>query len=178
MAAGAIDAGSDATLTLLAFDVGARRIGVAVGNTVSQSAREVGVLDVHAAGPDWPLLDKWIREWRPGGLVVGDPATLDGGDQPIRRRARGFAHELRRRYHLPVQQVDERTSSIEAAQRFAAGRASGARKRHQAAQLDALAAVVILERWLTEPASRIDLPTDIPASDHPIPEHPAPDPDA
>jgi putative Holliday junction resolvase len=63
---------------------------------------------------------------------------------------------------LPVQQVDERTSSIEAAQRFAAGRAAGARKRHQAAQLDALAAVVILERWLTEPQSRIPLPEDAP----------------
>ena len=44
--------------TLLGFDVGARRIGVAVGNTVSNSAREVGVLDVHAGGPDWPALDK------------------------------------------------------------------------------------------------------------------------
>ena len=147
-------------MTLLAFDVGARRIGVAVGNTVSSSAREVGVLDVHATGPDWPALDRWMREWKPDGLVVGDPATLDGGDQPIRKRAREFALELRRRYALEVQQVDERTSSIEAAQRFAAGRASGARKRHQAAQLDALAAVVILERWLTEPESRIPLPDE------------------
>ena len=154
--------------TLLAFDVGARRIGVAVGNTVSSSARELGVLDVHAAGPDWPALDRWVRDWKPDGLVVGDPATLDGGDQPIRRLARGFALELRRRYALPVGQVDERTSSIEAAQRFAAGRASGTRTRHQAAQLDALAAVVILERWLTEPQSRISLP----------PESPAPDSDA
>lgn len=153
----------NATMTLLAFDVGARRIGVAVGNTVSNSAREVGVLDVHAAGPDWPALDRWIREWKPDGLVVGDPATLDGGDQPIRLRARGFAREIRRRYDLPVTQVDERTSSIEAAQRFAAGRASGARKRHQAAQLDALAAVVILERWLAEPGSRIPL-SDEPAA--------------
>ena len=147
-------------MTLLAFDVGARRIGVAVGNTVSNSAREVGVLDVHATGPDWAALDRWMREWKPDGLVVGDPATLDGGDQPIRKRAREFALELRRRYALRVEQVDERTSSIEAAQRFAAGRASGARKRHQAAQLDALAAVVILERWLTEPQSRIPLPDE------------------
>ena len=144
--------------TLLAFDVGARRIGVAVGNTVSSSARELGVLDVHAAGPDWPALDRWMREWKPDALVVGDPATLDGGDQPIRRVARGFALELRRRYALPVSQVDERTSSIEAAQRFAAGRASGTRKRHQAAQLDAVAAAIILERWLAEPQSRIELP--------------------
>lgn len=146
--------------TLLAFDVGARRIGVAVGNTISMSAREVGVLDVFDAGPDWPALDRWMREWRPDGLVVGDPTTLDGGDQPIRQRARGFARELRKRYGLPVEQVDERTSSIEAAQRFAAGRAAGARKRHQAASLDALAAVIILERWLGEPNARIALPTD------------------
>ena len=146
--------------TLLAFDVGARRIGVAVGNTVSSSARELGVLDVHAAGPDWAALDRWMREWKPDALVVGDPATLDGGDQPIRRVARGFALELRRRYALPVSQVDERTSSIEAAQRFAAGRASGTRKRHQAAQLDAVAAAIILERWLAEPHSRIDLPDE------------------
>jgi putative Holliday junction resolvase len=146
--------------TLLAFDVGARRIGVAVGNTVSSSARELGVLDVHAAGPDWPALDRWMREWKPDALVVGDPATLDGGDQPIRRAARGFALELRRRYALPVGQVDERTSSIEAAQRFAAGRASGTRKRHQAAQLDAVAAAIILERWLAEPESRIPLPDE------------------
>jgi putative Holliday junction resolvase len=146
--------------TLLAFDVGARRIGVAVGNTISMSAREVGVLDMLDSGPDWPALDRWMREWRPDGLVVGDPATLDGGDQPIRQRARAFACSLQQRYRLPVEQVDERTSSIEAAQRFAAGRAAGARKRHQAAQLDALAAVVILERWLSEPDSRIALPTD------------------
>lgn len=152
--------GAQPTLTLLAFDVGARRIGVAVGNTVSMSAREVGVLDVRDSGPEWPVLDRWMKEWRPARLVVGDPATLDGGDQPIRKRARSFARTLRQRYGLPVEQVDERTSSIEAAQRFAAGRASGARRKHQAAQLDALAAVVILERWLNEPESRILLPAD------------------
>lgn len=146
--------------TLLGFDVGARRIGVAVGNTVSMSAREVGVLDVRDAGPDWPQLDRWVREWRPDGLVVGDPATLDGGDQPIRQLARGFARALAKRYALPVQQVDERRSSIEAAQRFAAARAAGTRKRHQASQLDAMAAVVILERWLSEPESRLPLDSE------------------
>ena len=144
-------------MTLLAFDVGARRIGVAVGNTVSMSAREIGVLDVREAGPDWLALDRWIKEWRPARLVVGDPATLDDGEQPMRKRARAFARTIGKRYNLPVEQVDERTSSIEAAQRFAAGRASGARKRHQASQLDAVAAAIILERWLTEPESRIAL---------------------
>ena len=154
----ASDAGG--VLTLLAFDVGARRIGVAVGNTVSMSAGEVGVLDMRDTGPDWPTLDRWVREWRPARLVVGDPATLDGGDQPIRVMARGFAAEIGRRYALPVEQVDERTSSIEAAQRFAAGRAAGQRKRHQAAALDAVAAAIILERWMREPDSRILLTPD------------------
>ena len=155
-----MEASVASALTLLGFDFGARRIGVAVGNTVSMSAREVGVLDVRESGPDWEALDRWIREWRPARLVVGDPATLDGAEQPIRKRARAFARELGRRYQLPVEQVDERTSSIEAAQRFAAGRASGLRKRHQAAPLDALAAVIILERWLAEPGSRIPLSQD------------------
>ncbi|MFY2763066.1 Holliday junction resolvase RuvX [Arenimonas sp. MALMAid1274] len=150
--------------TLLGFDVGAKRIGVALGNTVTMSARELGVLDVHAAGPDWARLDKWVQDWRPEALVVGDPAAPDGGDQPARQRARGFARTLARRYALPVQQVDESRSSIEAAQRFAAARAAGARKRSQADQLDALAAVVILERWLAEPHSR--LPLDPPPPRH------------
>jgi len=140
-----------AAATLLGFDVGAKRIGVAVGNTVTGSAREVGVLEVFAAGPDWARLDRWVKDWQPDGLVVGDPIPLDGGDQPARQRARGFARDLAKRYALPVQQVDERQSSIEAAQRFARGRAAGARKRSEAANLDALAAVVILERWLANP---------------------------
>ena len=140
--------------TLLAFDVGGRRIGVAVGNTVSMSARELGVLDMRDGGPDWPTLDRWIHEWRPNRLVVGDPATLDGGDQPVRAMARRFGREAGARYRLPVEQVDERTSSIEAAQRFAAGRAAGQRKRHQATQLDAVAAAIILERWMREPEAR------------------------
>ncbi len=142
-------------VTLLAFDVGARRIGVALGNTLSGTARELGVLEVREAGPDWARLDLWFREWRPDALVVGDPATLDGGDQPARQRARGFARELGRRYGLPVHPVDERSSSVEASRRFAAGRAAGTRKRHQAEQLDALAAVIILERWLADPGSHL-----------------------
>ena len=146
--------------TLLAFDVGARRIGVAVGNTVSMSARELGVLDMRDSGPDWATLDRWMREWRPTRLVVGDPATLAGGDQPVRRLARRFARDVGARYTLPVEQVDERTSSIEAAQRFAAGRAAGQRKRHQAAQQEAVAAAIILERWMREPDSRISLTPD------------------
>jgi putative Holliday junction resolvase len=135
---------------VLGFDVGARRIGVAVGSAFG-GARGVAVVDVHAAGPDWQAVDRLHAEWRPRGLVVGDPMTLEGGDQPIRRRARAFAQELRARYALPVAMVDERSSSVEAAQRFAADRAAGNRRRRDAAALDAVAAAVIVERWLASP---------------------------
>ncbi|MCC7097074.1 MAG: Holliday junction resolvase RuvX [Thermomonas sp.] len=144
--------------TVLGFDVGARRIGVAVGNALTGSARAVAVVDVHAVGPDWSHADRLLREWRPDGLVVGDPMTLDGGDQPIRKAARDFARELHQRTRLPVVMVDERNSSQEAARRFAVARAEGRSKRRDADALDALAAAIILERWLASP--QLALPVD------------------
>ena len=144
--------------TVLGFDVGARRIGVAVGNGMTGSARAVAVVDVHAAGPDWARIEQLRREWRPDGCVVGDPMSLDGGDQPIRKLAQAFARELHARTRLPVAMIDERNSSQEAAGRFAAQRAEGSRKRRDADLLDAVAAAVILERWLAAPQDATPVP--------------------
>ena len=143
--------------TVLGFDVGSRRIGVAVGSAFGVGGRALAVVDVHAHGPDWVALDRLQKEWRPDGLIVGDPMTLDGGDQPIRLRAHAFARELQARYHLPVVLVDERSSSMEAAQRFAADRAQGRKRRRDAQALDAVAAAVIVERWLAAPSDAVDL---------------------
>ncbi|HEX5664696.1 Holliday junction resolvase RuvX [Lysobacter sp. M15] len=143
--------------TVLGFDVGARRIGVAVGSAFGHGARALAVIDVHHDKPDWTAIDRLRSEWRPDGLVVGDPMTLDGGDQPIRRRAHAFARELQARYALPVVLVDERASSIEAAQRFALDRAEGRRRRRDAAALDAVAAAVIVERWLASPNEGVEV---------------------
>ena len=143
--------------TVLGFDVGARRIGVAVGSAFGHGARALAVIDVHHDKPDWAAIDRLRSEWRPDGLVVGDPMTLDGGDQPIRRRAHAFARELQARYALPVVLVDERASSIEAAQRFALDRAEGRRRRRDAAALDAVAAAVIVERWLASPDEGVEV---------------------
>lgn len=137
--------------TVMGFDVGARRIGVAVGSAFGHGARALAVIDVHGEHTDWPAIDKLHKEWRPDGLVVGDPMTLDGGDQPIRLRAHAFARALQSRYQLPVVLMDERASSIEAAQRFAVDRAQGRRRRRDAAALDAVAAAVIVERYLAAP---------------------------
>ncbi|MDQ3617371.1 MAG: Holliday junction resolvase RuvX [Pseudomonadota bacterium] len=149
--------------TVLGFDVGSRRIGVAVGSTFGHGARALAVVDVHGHGPDWNTIDRLRKEWLPDGLIVGDPMTIDGGDQPIRLRAHAFARELQARYQLPVVLVDERMSSIEAAQRFASDRAQGRKRRRDAEALDAVAAAVIVERWLAAPDDAIDL-TSLPAA--------------
>jgi putative holliday junction resolvase len=133
---------------VLGFDVGARRTGVAVGNTLSGTARALAVLPVREGEPDWGQLDHLLREWSPQQLVVGEPLTLDGEAQPATHRARRFAEALRRRYALPVQLVDERSSSREADRRFAQARREGQARRSQAELLDAVAAQIILERWL------------------------------
>lgn len=144
--------------TVLGFDVGARRIGVAVGSALGSGARAVAVVDVHAGGPDWQRIEALRREWRPHGLVVGDPMRLDGSDQPIRRVAQAFARELRQRTGLPVALVDERNTSQEAARRFAGERADGKRRRRDADLLDAVAAALIVERWLAAPQDAIPVP--------------------
>ncbi len=144
--------------TVLGFDVGSRRIGVAVGSGLSTGARAIAVVDMHAGSPDWTEIERLRREWRPDGLIVGDPMTIDGGDQPIRKAAQAFARQLRERTQLPVVMVDERSSSIEAAQRFAGDRAQGRQRRRDAATLDAVAAAIIVERWLAAPQDAVALP--------------------
>lgn len=151
--------------TVFGFDVGSRRIGVAVGSAFGHHARALAVVDVHGHGPDWTALDRLLKEWRPDGLVIGDPMTLDGGNQPARDRAHEFARELHARYRLPAVLVDERSSSIEAAQRFASERAQGRKRRRDAQALDALAAAVIVERWLAAPDDAIDISQMPPAAD-------------
>lgn len=148
--------------TVLGFDVGSRRIGVAVGSSFGHGARAVAVVDVHPHGPDWHAVERLHKEWRPDGMIVGDPMTLDGGDQAARVRAFAFARELQLRFKLPVVLIDERMSSIEAAQRFADDRAAGRKRRRDAEALDAVAAAIIVERWLAAP----DTATPVPQPGH------------
>ena len=134
---------------VLGFDFGARCIGVASGNRISHSARPLAALAARSGQPEWVRVDALLAEWKPDALVVGLPLTLDGGEQAITRGARAFAKALGRRSGLPVHLVDERHTSQEAARRFAAQRAAGSARRRDAANLDSLAAAVILESWLT-----------------------------
>jgi putative Holliday junction resolvase len=138
-----------AVQTILAFDFGLRRIGIASGDTVTGTAGPRPAAAVTAAGPDWGVIEREVRSLQPHLLVVGAPYNADGSPGSLATAANGFAAELERRFGLPVKRVDERFSSLQANERLKAQRASGERKRRvRREDIDSAAAAVILERWL------------------------------
>jgi len=134
---------------VLGFDFGLRRIGLASGNRLTGTAAPLPAIAHGPAGPDWPAIDRQVREYRPGLLVVGDPRNVDGTPGGLHERAGAFARALGERYGLPVECVDEHLSSREAEAELKAQRAAGERRRRvHKADIDSLAAALILERWL------------------------------
>jgi len=145
----------------LIFDHGGRRIGVAVANLSPRLASPLLTLAARDGVPDWLELDKLVKEWRPGQLVVGVPyndasVRISGGgsseSSDSESAAERFATELETRYQLPVVRIDERLTSVEAESRLREQRRSGARtKKVRTGDVDALAACVIAEMWLDQP---------------------------
>jgi len=134
---------------VLAFDFGTRRIGIAVGDTVTFTAAPRPAALVHAGGPDWSAIEREVRAAQPGLLVVGVPYNADGSPGALTGAAQAFAAALRERFGLTVEHVDERWSSIEASAALKRGREQGVRSRRvRREELDSVAAAVILERWL------------------------------
>jgi putative holliday junction resolvase len=120
--------------TFLAFDFGARRTGVAVGNRISRSAQALKTL--HAQGDAlWPQVQACLQEWQPDALVVGVPLHPDGAAHEMTARAKKFARQLQGRFQKPFFEVDERYSSVQA-------ESDGAR------DVDSAAACIILEQFL------------------------------
>lgn len=133
--------------TILAFDYGLRRIGVAVGQDVTASASPVGVVANGEGGIDHDRIKALISEWHPTTLVVGMPTHADGSPGAMTEAVDAFIAELRQ-YGLPVATVDERYSSIEAEQALRNARQQGSRGRISKQDIDAAAAVFIAERYL------------------------------
>jgi putative Holliday junction resolvase len=137
--------------TLLAFDYGRRRIGVAVGNTLTGRARALETVAATDAGPDWERIAALLREWQPARLVVGVPyndGAADAEGEDIAQQAQRFARRLHGRFELPVELVDERLSSAAAYQGLVAERQAGRRGRIAKQDIDSAAAAVILQDWL------------------------------
>ncbi|MBT3054798.1 MAG: Holliday junction resolvase RuvX [gamma proteobacterium symbiont of Clathrolucina costata] len=129
--------------TLLGFDYGSRKIGVAVGQTVTGTATALETLHLVNHKPDWQRIANLIEEWRPQALVVGLPLDVDDSETDATQPALRFSRQLEGRFHIKVYLADERYSSFEARDRLG----------HNAKRLedyDAVAAKLILETWLNE----------------------------
>ena len=139
----------DTTLpeTIVAFDFGLRRIGVAVGQNVTASANPLAAVRNTDSGPDWQAISNVVNEWHPSRLIVGMPLHEDGSASEMGVPIKAFITELAR-FELPVEQVDERYSSIEANEVLKSERAMGLRGRINKEAIDSAAAALIAERWL------------------------------
>ena len=124
----------------MALDWGEKRIGLAVGQSLTGHARGLAVLKAKHGVPDWQELKKWLSKYQPEALVLGLPLLLDGKEQPLTERVREFANLLLSQIPLPLYWVEEQLSSSEASERC-----------DNPAMLDAEAAAVILETWLSQP---------------------------
>lgn len=135
--------------TVLAFDYGLKRIGVAVGNTLTSTAEGLRTIPARQGEPDWGELDRCIADWRPGVLVVGVPYNMDGSAGSLTERARSFATALASRSGLAVETVDERLSSREAEATLRQKRRDGTlARRIRREDIDMEAASVLLQQWL------------------------------
>ncbi len=135
--------------TLLGFDFGGKRIGVAVGHELTASTQPLTTVAVINGKPDWPHISRLLEEWQPDLLVVGLPLNMDGSEQEVSRAARRFGHRLNGRYNLPVEMVDERLTSREAEGIVTDQRRSGQRRKRSAkSAIDQIAAELIIKTWL------------------------------
>ena len=125
--------------TYLCFDHGEKRIGVAVGQSVTSTATALEIIKVTRGKPDWNRISAILRQWKPDELIIGHPLTMEGERQAATDAAEKFARQLHGRYHLPVHLCDERLSSREAQNHL-----------QDSYDVDAVAAQLILETWLID----------------------------
>jgi putative holliday junction resolvase len=130
--------------TVLAFDFGERRIGIAVGEHLLASATPLMTIDNESNEIRFQIITKLVSEWQPRLLVVGLPLSLDGTEHAVTQLCKKFARRLNGRFNLPVMLIDERYSSVEASQRL---NEAGIRGRAQKEMLDQVAAQTILQSY-------------------------------
>lgn len=129
---------------VLGFDFGLKKIGVAVGQLVTQTATPLTLLKSQNGTPDWQEIEQIIIDWAIDGLIIGLPLNMDGTEQPITKQAKKFGRRLQARFHLPIYFIDERLTTV-AAKDIMHTRANG-KKRFEPA--DSISAQLIVESWL------------------------------
>lgn len=140
---------SHAAQTILGFDFGEKRIGVAVGNTITYKAQALTTLHAESNAERLGAVEKLVAEWQPAGLVIGQPEHADGRPHEVAHLAKKFGNRLQEKFRLPVAFVNETMSSTEASRMLAE---RGIRGLAQKTHIDAVAAQVILQSYLDQRA--------------------------
>lgn len=130
--------------TVLCFDFGEQRIGVAVGEHLLASANPLATINNESNDVRFVIITKLVKEWQPKLLIVGLPLSLDGAETPITQLCKKFARRLNGRFNIPVIMIDERYSSVEASDML---NQTGVKGREQKAMLDQVAAQTILQSY-------------------------------
>ena len=130
--------------TVLGFDFGTHKIGIAAGQTLTGTANPLTTLSYKQNKPDWEAIEKVIADWKPDTLIVGLPFQMDDKEAEIANRAKRFARQLHGRFKLPVDMIDERLTSHEASNRL------GKKAGKNVTLVDSMAAKLILETWLNQ----------------------------
>jgi len=138
--------------TLLAFDFGTKRIGVAVGNSISGTAQPLTSINDEKNDVRFATIAALIEEWGPAALVVGLPCNDDGTPHEMTMLSRRFANRLKGRFNLPTLLVDERYTSAAASSVLDA---AGIHGRKQKSLIDQYAAQQILQAYFDEPSAGI-----------------------
>lgn len=136
--------------TLLAFDFGTKRIGVAVGNTLLRRANPLTTIDDEKTAARFAKIQKLLDEWQPCALVVGLPSNDNGTPHELTALCRRFANRLKGRFNLQVIMADERYTSLAASAQL---NEQGIHGRKQKALIDQYAAQQILQAYFDEPAA-------------------------
>jgi putative Holliday junction resolvase len=143
--------------TLLAFDFGTQRIGVAVGNTFSASSRPLTTIAEEKNDIRFAAIASLVKEWQPCALLVGQPCNDDGTPHELTALCRRFANRLQGRFGLTTILVDERYTSLAASEQL---NKEGIRGRQQKSLIDQYAAQQILQAYLDEPAACVIVGAD------------------
>ena len=133
--------------SILGFDFGTKSIGIAVGQTITQSATPLTSLKARHGQPNWDQLATIFNEWQPKLCVVGLPLNMDGTEQLVTQQARKFAQRLHGRFGVTIALQDERLTTTEAKARLFE---IGGYQRLSKGEVDAVSAVMILEQYMAE----------------------------
>lgn len=132
-------------VTVLGFDFGMRHIGVSVGQSITKTARGLEVIAAHQGIPDWKKISTLIAQWYPDALIVGLPFDMEDKETQITKAAKQFGQQLFDHFQLPVHYIDEKLSSKEARLLL-----MEKREKLEKANIDKMAAQLILQTWLSQ----------------------------